>query len=92
MASASAISLGDTLDWPFFDDQHRKFAAEIAAFADQVLHTLPHDDVDEACRARVVALGKAGFLKAVVPRAYGGIAEIFDVRTLCLARDILAAR
>lgn len=86
------IPLGDTLDWPFFEDHHRAFAADLSAFADSVLHTLPHDDVDEACRARVKALGGAGFLKAVVPKAYGGLAETFDVRTLCLARDILAAR
>lgn len=84
--------LGDTLDWPFFEDHHRAFAAELSRFADEVLHTLPHDDVDEACRTRVKALGDAGFLKAVVPKAYGGLAETFDVRTLCLARDILAAR
>jgi acyl-CoA dehydrogenase len=86
------IPLGDTLDWPFFEDHHRAFAADLARFADTVLHTLPHDDVDAACRARVKALGEAGFLKAVVPKAYGGLSETFDVRTLCLAREILAAR
>jgi acyl-CoA dehydrogenase len=48
--------------------------------------------VDEACRARVAALGKAGFLKACVPAAYGGLHPGFDVRTLCLTREILAAR
>jgi acyl-CoA dehydrogenase len=35
---------------------------------------------------------KAGFLRAVVPAAYGGLSETLDVRTLCLAREILAAR
>lgn len=86
------ISLGDTLDWPFFEEHHRAFARDLAIWADATLPGLPHDDVEEACRTRVTALGKAGFLKAVVPKAYGGLSESFDVRTLCLAREILAAR
>ena len=92
MAAPASISLGDTLDWPFFEDHHRTFARDLAIWADATLPGLPHDDVDEACRARVTALGKAGFLKATVPKAYGGLHEGFDVRTLCLAREILAAR
>lgn len=87
----SMNDLGDTLNWPFFDDVHRDFAARVSIFARTVLPGLPHDDVDTACRARVAALGTAGFLKAVVPQAYGGQGESFDVRTLCLAREILAA-
>ena len=54
------------------------------------LPALPHDDVDAACRARVKALGEAGFLKAVVPAEHGGLHPRLDVRTLCLAREILA--
>ena len=84
--------LGDTLDWPFFEDRHRRFAAELSAWADATLPGLPHDDVDAACRARVTALGEGGFLRAVVPEAYGGLNPTLDVRTLCLAREILAAR
>ncbi len=83
--------LGDTLDWPFFEERHRAFAAELSGWADSYLADLPHDDVDEACRARVAALGAAGFLKAAVPAAYGGLSDKLDVRTLCLAREILAA-
>src|SRR6185369_4117322 len=56
------------------------------------LPSLPHDDVDAACRARVKALGEAGFLKAVVPAEYGGLHPKLDVRTMCLAREILAFR
>ncbi|TAJ30195.1 acyl-CoA dehydrogenase family protein [Bosea sp. (in: a-proteobacteria)] len=84
--------LGDTLDWPFLEERHRAFAAELSGWADSYLADLPHDDVDEACRARVAALGAAGFLKATVPAAYGGLSDKLDVRTLCLAREILAAR
>jgi acyl-CoA dehydrogenase len=40
----------------------------------------------------VQALGEAGFLKAAVPAAHGGLHPRLDVRTLCLARDILAFR
>jgi len=86
------MTLADTLAWPFFDDAHRRFAHEIARWADATLPSLPHDDVDAACRARVAALGKAGFLAAVVPAEHGGLYAKLDVRTLCLAREILAYR
>ena len=91
MLATAGSFLGDTLDWPFFDDRHRHFAKRLVEWAGATLPGLPHDDVDEACRARVAALGAAGYLKAVVPRAYGGLSDNFDVRTLCLAREILAA-
>jgi len=86
------VSLDETLTWPFFDDGHRRFAAALTRFADTTLAGLPHDDVDQACRARVKALGEGGFLKAVVPAEHGGLHEKLDVRTLCLAREILAFR
>lgn len=86
------IGFEETLRLPFFEDHHRAFAADLAAWADATLPDLPHDDVDAACRARVRALGEAGFLKAAVPAAYGGLHPALDVRTLCLAREILAAR
>ncbi len=84
------MPLAETLSWPFFDDGHRRFAAEISRWAETSLHALRHDDVDAACRARVKALGEAGFLKAVVPAEFGGSHPQLDVRTLCLAREILA--
>lgn len=83
------MSLEETLRWPFFDDGHRDFAARLSRWAADNLHALPHDDVDEACRARVKALGDAGFLTPTVPAEYGGAHPQFDVRTLCLAREIL---
>ncbi len=83
------MSLAQTLALPFFDDGHRAFAEKLSRWADANLAKLPHDDVDEACRARVKALGEAGFLKAVVPSEYGGLHSKLDVRTLCLAREIL---
>ena len=86
------MSLAETLSWPFFDDGHRRFAESLAQWADATLASLPHDDVDAACRARVKALGEAGFLDAVVPAGHGGLHPRLDVRTLCLAREILAFR
>jgi acyl-CoA dehydrogenase len=86
------MPLAETLSWPFFEEHHRRFAEELARWADATLPGLPHDDVDEACRARVAALGQAGFLKAVVPAEYGGLHPRLDVRTLCIAREILAFR
>ncbi len=77
------------LTWPFFDDGHRDFAERLSRWAADNLHKLPHDDVDEACRARVKALGEAGFLAPTVPAIYGGSHPQLDVRTLCLAREIL---
>lgn len=84
------MPLAETLTWPFFDDGHRRFAETVSRWAKASLPALPHDDVDAACRARVKALGEAGFLKAVVPAAFGGLHERLDVRTLCLAREVLA--
>jgi acyl-CoA dehydrogenase len=86
------VSLEETLSWPFFDDGHRRFAEALTRWADATLPALPHDDVDAACRARVKALGEGGFLKTVVPAEHGGFHAKLDVRTLCLAREILAFR
>src|SRR5215468_6558718 len=85
-------TLASTLSWPFFDDGHRRFAEALARWADATLPKLPHDDVDAACRARVQALGAEGVLKAVVTAEHGGMHPRLDVRTLCLAREILGFR
>src|SRR5262249_20726199 len=91
MSGFGTAHVADTLGWPFFDENHRRFAADLARWADVTLPSLPHDDVDAACRARVAAFGDAGFLKAVVPDASGDTSRL-DVRTIALARDILAFR
>src|SRR6476659_1110657 len=86
------MSLTETLSWPFFEAHHRRFADELARWADATLPGLPHDDVDEGVRARVAALGKAGFLKACMPAEYGGLHPKLDARTLCIARETLSFR
>ncbi len=87
---------GPTLDlahlsWPFFDEAHRRFATGLAAWTEgSVEAELVPGDADASCRRLVRALGEAGWLKATVPKAYGGLHASLDVRTLCLAREILA--
>jgi acyl-CoA dehydrogenase len=80
------------LHLPFFEDRHRRFAEEISAFAVGVAEGLvDHRDVDGSCRRLVRALGEAGFLRHVVIAPYGGEAPTLGVRTMCLARETLAA-
>jgi len=79
------------LTWPFFDDMHRAFARGLVDWAGRETPALvDHKDVDRCCRDLVRALGQAGWLKAVVPASAGGLSTQLDVRTLCLAREILA--
>lgn len=81
----------DHLDWPFFDSAHRSFARDLAGWsAGEIESLIDHADVDLSCRSLVRALGAAGWLRAVVPAAYGGLSDQIDVRHLCLAREILA--
>ena len=81
----------DHLAWPFFDDAHRELARSVEAWAAQEL--APGDDpgdLDGRCRRHVRALGDAGWLRHVVPAAYGGARERVDVRSLCVIRETLA--
>ena len=82
------MGLDETLSWPFFESRHREFAATITRWSDGF--SFPQDDVDAGCRTRVRALGEAGFLKPVIAAEH--LHASLDVRTLCLAREILAAR
>ncbi len=80
-----------TLDWPFFADEHRRFAAELQAWSAVELsddHT--PSDIDSACRALVRQFGDAGWLRHGIPAAYGGVHEHLDVRSLCIARETLS--
>ena len=83
------------LNWPFFSDQHRDFAARLAEFAASDIAPLAHEagdgadqgKLDATCRKLVKRLGEAGFLQPTVRLSES---EKFDVRTLCLGRDRLA--
>jgi acyl-CoA dehydrogenase len=79
------------LSWPFFEDAHSGFARALADWAEREVDAIVDlADVDGSCRTLVRALGEAGWLKAVVPAAYGGPSDHIDVRRICLAREILA--
>lgn len=86
--------MNDHLDWPFFDDRHRAFAADLEAWASSHVHDThaeTRDAVDATCRRLVRALGEGGWLKhAVGGIAYGGAADAIDTRAICLARETLA--
>src|SRR5436190_10417303 len=86
------MGLQETLTWPFFESRHRQLASEFARWADATVPSFEDGDVDAGCRARVIALGAAGWLKPVATAEHGGLYSCIDVRTLCLAREILAAR
>ncbi|MCW9035637.1 MAG: acyl-CoA dehydrogenase family protein [Rhodospirillales bacterium] len=79
------------LEWPFFEDHHRAYAPALDKFAAKELVDIAHtvkdeSTMDEACKAMVAKLGKAGYLKAATVLDAN---DSFDVRTLCLSRDTL---
>jgi acyl-CoA dehydrogenase len=83
------------LAWPFFDDEHRAQARALERWTAQTLPPLlegAEDNADAvyACVRRLVGeLGRAGWLRACVPAAYGGLRDKLDVRSLCVARETL---
>lgn len=81
------------LDWPFFDDAHRKLKSDLHAWC--IAHIggeAEHDhDVDAQCRHWVQALGRGDWLRyAVAGLAYGGDQDVIDTRSICLLREELA--
>jgi acyl-CoA dehydrogenase len=76
----------DWLDWPFFEPRHRELSRRLDQWCKANIAEVHADDVDAQCRALVLELGKAGFLKLCV--ASGGARP--DVRNLAIARSILA--
>jgi len=85
----------DTLQWPFFEDRHRDYAASVEAWAAGTLEPLLDSQafragtVDERCQHLIEALGASGLLEVCAPAAGP---EAFDVRSICLGREILARR
>src|SRR5437870_4050358 len=83
------------LNWPFFDDSHRKLASDLEAWCERESSLFSHvhqSDLDTACRRIVKSLGDAGWLRYAVPKAYGGAKDSLDVRSLCIIRETLARR
>jgi acyl-CoA dehydrogenase len=68
------------LQWPFFDEKHREFAGRFSLWV--AMQTRADEaDPDGAARRWVRALAEGGWLRACLD---------LDVRTLCLARELLA--
>jgi acyl-CoA dehydrogenase len=80
------------IDWPFFEDRHRDYVATLSSWCVQNQDALHHGQtkVADECRRLVKLLGGADIFRQAIPRAYGGVEERVDVRTLCLTRQTLA--
>ncbi|WP_281915341.1 acyl-CoA dehydrogenase family protein [Caldimonas thermodepolymerans] len=75
------------LDWPFFEERHRRLAQALDAWAQERLPGAAHGaDVDATCRTLVRLLGEGGWLRHAVA---DGTAPI-DTRAICLIRETLA--
>ena len=71
------------LDWPFFEERHRKLAREADAWAAQNLGYTHGDDADAICKRLVQDLGCAGYL-------HHSATEKPDVRSIALLREVFA--
>lgn len=80
------MSVAETLTWPFFRDEHRSFANKVGRWAQAEVPKLAEGDIESVSRNLVKGMGAAGLLDVVVPQE----GERFDVRSICLAREILA--
>jgi acyl-CoA dehydrogenase len=83
------------LDWPFFEDSHRRLAAELESWAAANLRGGgahgSQADVDAACRGLVRALGADGWLRHAIGGAgFGAAKDVIDTRTICVVRETLA--
>ena len=84
----------DRLQWPFFDEPHRRLPTEAGKWAEASLvgstHPSERGAVDARCRELVTRLGKAGLLRHCLRAADGGATEDFDARSICLLRQTFA--
>jgi acyl-CoA dehydrogenase len=80
------------LDWPFFDDAHRRLGRELREWSDREITPLleSEQNVDEICRSIVKQLGESDWLRYCVPSSHGGAFTNLDVRALCICRETLA--
>lgn len=74
----------------FFEDAHRDLAEKAVKFAAETEPIFAQSDEATACREFVGKMGRAGFLRYVVPAAFGGASAQIDLRSLCLIREALA--
>ena len=87
------MSANRQMDWPFFDQPHRQLKQDLSAWASTHIHHAHTDDanVDAECQHLVRQLGDAGWLRhAIAGKAYGGLNDSIDTRSICLLREELA--
>ena len=78
-----------------FTDQHTQLSDTVTKFvANEINPYVEEWERAEGFPAHELfkKLGDLGLLGVKYPEAYGGLNPTLDVRTLCLAREILAAR
>jgi len=81
------LPLREAVALPFFEPRHRAWAEEVEAWAQaNAARLTDHHDADGSTRALARAMGEAGLLRACCPED----GRALDVRSLCLAREILA--
>jgi acyl-CoA dehydrogenase len=80
------------LEWPFFDGSHRRLASDLEAWVDTHHAALEAEGVEKSVAVRAIAklLGDGGWLRYLLPQALGGPHAKVDVRSLSIARDLLA--
>ncbi len=87
------MSADRQMDWPFFDAPHRQLKQALNEWATahiQPSHT-DESNVDAQCQGLVQQLGQAGWLRhAIAGKAYGGLNDSVDTRSICLLREELA--
>ena len=71
------------LEWPFFGNYHRTWAEKVEEVAKGL--SVDINNIDVACQELVKTLGETGILHPTSSKN-----GIFDVRKLCLTREILA--
>jgi len=88
------IGKDDSLQWPFFDESHRRLAVDArnwcSAHLADVAQSADRAAVDARCRELVAALGRDGLLRHCLRAADGGISSDFDARSICILRETLA--
>jgi acyl-CoA dehydrogenase len=71
------------LEWPFFEEKHRKLARQAEDFARDGFSFVHGEDADAICKRLVQDLGCAGYLSH-------SASETPDVRSIALVREVFA--
>jgi acyl-CoA dehydrogenase len=77
------------LDWPFFEDSHRRLAEAAERWAVEKMPVIDRCDTEMACRALVGGFGSAGWLTHCCPDPADPQARL-DIRAICIVRETLA--